>query len=161
MNAIDQTLYDAFGQRQIATVFGTLTQYRVILEVDPVFRKDPDILSKIYVTAAAQGTQFTADLKYSEKVTAIDPMTMASTVVADCTINYKVIGMGPGVGCTLTDDTEVQYKCTDVWNKDAERAVIWNSEEIGIKWPIPESEAVLSDKDRKHPRLAELGPQFL
>jgi multidrug efflux pump len=52
MNAIDQTLYDAFGQRQIATVFGTLTQYRVILEVDPAFRNDPDILSKIYVTAA-------------------------------------------------------------------------------------------------------------
>ena len=35
MNAIDQTLYDAFGQRQIATVFGPLTQYHVILEVDP------------------------------------------------------------------------------------------------------------------------------
>ncbi len=52
-NTIDQTLYDAFGQRQIATVFGTLTQYRVILEVDPAFRNDPDILSKIYVTAAA------------------------------------------------------------------------------------------------------------
>ncbi len=34
MDAIDQTLYDAFGQRQIATVFATLTQYHVILEVD-------------------------------------------------------------------------------------------------------------------------------
>jgi multidrug efflux pump len=53
MNAIDQTLYDAFGQRQIATVFGTLTQYRVILEVDPSIRKDPDILSKIYVNPAS------------------------------------------------------------------------------------------------------------
>jgi hydrophobe/amphiphile efflux-1 (HAE1) family protein len=53
MNTIDQTLYDAFGQRQIATVFGPLTQYHVILEVDPVLRGDPDILGKIYVTAAA------------------------------------------------------------------------------------------------------------
>jgi multidrug efflux pump len=53
MNAIDQTLYDAFGQRQIATVFGPLTQYHVILEVDPVLRGDPDILGKIYVTSAA------------------------------------------------------------------------------------------------------------
>jgi hydrophobe/amphiphile efflux-1 (HAE1) family protein len=53
MNAIDQTLYDAFGQRQIATVFGPLTQYRVILEVDPAFRRDADPLSKIYVTAFA------------------------------------------------------------------------------------------------------------
>jgi multidrug efflux pump subunit AcrB len=53
MNTIDQTLYDAFGQRQIATVFGPLTQYHVILEVDPVLRNDPDILGKIFVTAAA------------------------------------------------------------------------------------------------------------
>ena len=57
MDAIDQTLYDAFGQRQIATVFATLTQYHVILEVDPAFRSDPGILDKIYVTqAAAQET---------------------------------------------------------------------------------------------------------
>ncbi|HEY8334392.1 MAG TPA: efflux RND transporter permease subunit [Tardiphaga sp.] len=53
MNAIDQTLYDAFGQRQIATVFGPLTQYHVILEVDPALRGDPDILGKIYVTSSA------------------------------------------------------------------------------------------------------------
>jgi multidrug efflux pump len=53
MNTVDQTLYDAFGQRQIATVFGPLTQYHVILEVDPSLRDDPDILGKIYVTAAA------------------------------------------------------------------------------------------------------------
>jgi hydrophobe/amphiphile efflux-1 (HAE1) family protein len=53
MNTIDQTLYDAFGQRQIATVFGPLTQYHVILEVEPAQRSDPDILGKIYVTAAA------------------------------------------------------------------------------------------------------------
>jgi multidrug efflux pump len=53
LNTIDQTLYDAFGQRQIATVFGPLTQYHVILEVDPALRNDPDILGKIYLTAAA------------------------------------------------------------------------------------------------------------
>jgi len=57
MDAVDQVLYDAFGQRQIATVFATLTQYHVILEVDPAFRSDPGILDKIYVTpSAAQET---------------------------------------------------------------------------------------------------------
>jgi multidrug efflux pump len=53
MNTIDQTLYDAFGQRQIATVFGPLTQYHVILEVDPALRNSPDILDQIYITASA------------------------------------------------------------------------------------------------------------
>jgi len=56
LDAIDQTLYDAFGQRQIATVFGPLTQYHVILEVDPAFRDDPGILDKIYVNASAAQT---------------------------------------------------------------------------------------------------------
>jgi hydrophobe/amphiphile efflux-1 (HAE1) family protein len=49
MSAIDQTLYDAFGQRQIATVYTSLTQYHVVLEVEPEFRNDPAILDKIYV----------------------------------------------------------------------------------------------------------------
>ncbi len=61
MDAVDQTLYDAFGQRQIATVFATLTQYHVILEVDPAFRADPDILEKIYVTQAAAQETNSAD----------------------------------------------------------------------------------------------------
>lgn len=49
LDTIDQTLYDAFGQRQIATIFGPLTQYRVVLEVDPAFKADPGILDKIYL----------------------------------------------------------------------------------------------------------------
>jgi hydrophobe/amphiphile efflux-1 (HAE1) family protein len=49
MDAIDQTLYDAFGQRQIATIFSALSQYRVIIEIDPAFRGDPAVLDKIYV----------------------------------------------------------------------------------------------------------------
>jgi multidrug efflux pump len=53
MDDVDQTLYDAFGQRQIATVYSPLTQYHVILEVDPRYRNDPAVLSKIYVTAAS------------------------------------------------------------------------------------------------------------
>jgi multidrug efflux pump len=53
MNEIDQTLYDAFGQRQIATVYSPLTQYHVILEVDPRYRDDPAVLNKIYVTSGS------------------------------------------------------------------------------------------------------------
>ena len=51
MSDIDQTLYDAFGQRQITTVYAPLTQYHVILEVDGRYRNDPAVLNKIYVTA--------------------------------------------------------------------------------------------------------------
>ncbi len=52
MNVIDNTLYDAFGQRQIAMVYSPLTQYHVVLEADPSFRTDAAVLDRIYVTAA-------------------------------------------------------------------------------------------------------------
>ena len=61
MAAIDQTLYDAFGQRQIATVYSPLTQYHVILEIDPRYRDDPDVLSKIYVTPSSAQASSTGE----------------------------------------------------------------------------------------------------
>jgi hydrophobe/amphiphile efflux-1 (HAE1) family protein len=54
--AIDDTLYDAFGERQVATMFTQLNQYHVVLEVDPKFQQDPASLQQIYVksTTGAQ-----------------------------------------------------------------------------------------------------------
>jgi multidrug efflux pump len=54
--AIDDTLYDAFGQRQVSTIFTQLNQYHVILEVGPQFQDDPADLSHIYVKSVT-GTQ--------------------------------------------------------------------------------------------------------
>jgi multidrug efflux pump len=47
--AIDNTLYDAFGQRQVSTIFTQLNQYHVILEVLPSFAQTPDALKDIYI----------------------------------------------------------------------------------------------------------------
>jgi multidrug efflux pump len=54
--AIDDTLYDAFGQRQVSTIFTQLNQYHVVLEVGPQFQQDPTDLAHIYVKSIA-GTQ--------------------------------------------------------------------------------------------------------
>ena len=48
-SAIDNTLYDAFGQRLVSIMFTQLNQYHVVLEVDPKYRTDPDSLKSIYV----------------------------------------------------------------------------------------------------------------
>jgi multidrug efflux pump len=53
MQAINDTLYDAFGQRQVSTIYGQANQYRVILEAMPHYQRDPSALSKIYVAANA------------------------------------------------------------------------------------------------------------
>jgi multidrug efflux pump len=54
--AIDDILYDAFGQRQVSTIFTQLNQYHVVLEVSPQFQQDPDALKNIYVKSTG-GTQ--------------------------------------------------------------------------------------------------------
>ena len=53
---IDDALYNAFGQRQIATIFTQLNQYRVVLEVQPAFRQDPAALQQIYLRSPAGGS---------------------------------------------------------------------------------------------------------
>ena len=50
---IDNTLYDAFGQRQISTIFTQLNQYHVVMEVDPQFQQNPDSLKNIYVHSSS------------------------------------------------------------------------------------------------------------
>jgi multidrug efflux pump len=52
---IDDSLYDSFGQRQVATVFTQLNQYHVIMEVAPEFQTSPDNLRDIYLTTAGGG----------------------------------------------------------------------------------------------------------
>jgi multidrug efflux pump subunit AcrB len=47
--AIDDALYDAFGQRQVATIFTERNQYRVVLEVGSDFQQSPDALARVYV----------------------------------------------------------------------------------------------------------------
>ena len=49
MQAVADTLYDAFGQRQISTIFGQSNQYRVVLEADPGWQADPKVLSLLRV----------------------------------------------------------------------------------------------------------------
>src|ERR1039457_2471566 len=52
---IDDALYDAFGQRQVSTIFTELNQYRVILTVKPQFRQDPSGLQALYIRSGSGG----------------------------------------------------------------------------------------------------------
>jgi multidrug efflux pump len=53
LQSVNDTLNDAFGQRQISTIYGQANQYRVVLEALPEFQRDPTILSKLYVPGVA------------------------------------------------------------------------------------------------------------
>ena len=53
LQAVNDTLNDAFAQRQISTIYGQANQYRVVLEALPMYQRDPSILSKLYLPGAA------------------------------------------------------------------------------------------------------------
>ncbi len=52
VSLIDNTLYDAFGQRQVSTIYSAVNQYHVVMEVDPRYWQDPAILKDLYVSTA-------------------------------------------------------------------------------------------------------------
>jgi multidrug efflux pump len=54
-SGIDNTLYSAFGQRQVSTMYTQTNQYRVILEVDPKYQHDPKNLEDIYISTVVPG----------------------------------------------------------------------------------------------------------
>ncbi len=63
LSNIDNTLYDAFGQRQVSTIYNDMNQYHVVMEVDPAFWQDPETLKEVWISTsggALSGTQATA-----------------------------------------------------------------------------------------------------
>ena len=58
--------------------------------------------------------------------------------------------------CTLEDDTEVVYKTDAYYAPDHDCGIAHDDPAIGIDWPFPPSARILSDKDQKLPRLAEI-----
>jgi dTDP-4-dehydrorhamnose 3,5-epimerase len=61
---------------------------------------------------------------------------------------------------TLETDTEVQYKVTGYYDPEADRGLAWNDPALGIDWGLGGEDPVLSDKDTKHPVLADLPEYF-
>ncbi len=68
--AIDDALYDAFGQRQISTLFTQLNQYHVVLEALPAFQRNPSKLNDIYVRSVSGGAVPLSELTHFEMGTA-------------------------------------------------------------------------------------------
>jgi multidrug efflux pump len=66
---IDDTLYDAFGQRQVSTLFAPLNQYHVILEVAPAFQQNPDALKAIFVKSSTGQVPLSAITRFAPSTT--------------------------------------------------------------------------------------------
>ncbi len=73
--------------------------------------------------------------------------------------SMQVLWIPPGFGhgfLALADNTETQYKCSDYYNPESERCIIWNDKTLGIAWPIPPGfYPILSDKDKNGIRFKD------
>jgi dTDP-4-dehydrorhamnose 3,5-epimerase len=67
---------------------------------------------------------------------------------------FVPIGFAHGF-CTLEPDTEVAYKTSDFFSPEHDTGIAWDDEALAIAWPLDGLSPVLSDKDRKLPRLSE------
>ena len=84
-----------------------------------------------------------------------------SAVLSATTWNQLYVPSGFAHGfMTLEPDTEVIYKVSDYYAPDSDAGILWNDPALTIPWPLPEAEAVLSEKDRVQPRLADMTSPF-
>jgi dTDP-4-dehydrorhamnose 3,5-epimerase len=75
--------------------------------------------------------------------------------------NQLLIPVGFAHGfCTLTPDTDILYKVSQHYSPEHDKGVLWNDPDLGIDWPVEEDAAILSEKDRRLPRLRELPSYF-
>jgi dTDP-4-dehydrorhamnose 3,5-epimerase len=72
---------------------------------------------------------------------------------------FVPIGFAHGF-CTLEPDTEVLYKVSGYYSPEHDHGLAWDDPDLGIPWPVAPGEAILSDKDRRHPTLAGLPAYF-
>jgi dTDP-4-dehydrorhamnose 3,5-epimerase len=77
--------------------------------------------------------------------------------------NWCQLWVPPGFAhgyVTLEDDCEVIYKVTDYYAPECDRGIAWNDPDLAIDWRIPVTDVILSEKDKKQPRLSEAAPFF-
>jgi len=69
------------------------------------------------------------------------------------------IGFAHGL-VTLEPETEVFYKVSNFYSAEHDSGLMWNDPALGIDWQLDGADPILSDKDRRHPRLADLPHHF-
>jgi len=100
MKLIDQTLYDAFGQEQVTTIYTDSSQHKVILEVEPQFQNSPAALSHIYVTSAS-GAQVPLSA-VAHYVNTVEPLTVNHQgVFPAVTLSFN-LAQGVAIGQAVT-----------------------------------------------------------
>jgi multidrug efflux pump len=108
---IDNTLYDAYGQRQVSTIYNARNQYHVIMEVAPRYWQNPEVLNDVFVSTAggsANGTQTTNAVAGTVLgTTTTSTSSAAAAVAADAVRNQALNSIGNTGGGTASTGSAV------------------------------------------------------
>jgi len=90
---IDNTLYDAFGQRQVSTIYNALSQYHVVMEVAPRYWQDPEMLKQIYISTSGGTANGAASTNSTTTTTLATPSSTATTSALDTSDNTSALAL--------------------------------------------------------------------
>jgi dTDP-4-dehydrorhamnose 3,5-epimerase len=120
------------------------------------FQTDPFAQAKLLRCVAGAVFDVVVDIRRGSpaygKHVSIDllPETGSLFIPAGCAHGY----------CTTAPDTLIQYKVTAPYAPASEGGIAWDDPDLGIAWPVTTAAAVLSDRDRKWPRLSQMETPF-
>lgn len=121
------------------------------------FQRQPSQQSKLVRVAKGAIRDIAVDLRQGSPTFARH---VAVTLTSEgCEQLWIPAGFAHGF-CTLEDDTQVSYKIDRLYDPDADAGILWNDPELAISWPVAEANAILSDKDKIMPLLADIAPAF-
>jgi multidrug efflux pump len=125
LNAVDNTLYDAFGQRQVSTIYNALNQYHVVMEVAPRYWQDPSSMKGVFVSTSGanpNGTQSTnvSSASFSAASSTTSASSEAATVAADSARNLATNALAAsghssasaGAAVTTSQETMIPLAAT-------------------------------------------------
>jgi multidrug efflux pump len=107
-STIDSILYDAFGEREIATTYTPMNQYYVVMEVDPKYWQDPSGLKSVYATSSTGSTiPLAAFTRYAPSTAALT--VNHSSVFPSITLSFN-LAIGPSLGQAVNAINDMQTK---------------------------------------------------
>ncbi len=127
---VDNALYNGFGQRQVATIYGDLNQYKVIMEVAPRFRQSPEALKDIYVAARPAAGTVSANPALRDQATG-QALSTAATVMVPLTAIARFSENAKASSVNHQDGelaTTISYNLADGTTLDQAQAAVKQAE---------------------------------
>jgi dTDP-4-dehydrorhamnose 3,5-epimerase len=117
------------------------------------FQTDPYAQAKL--VRCTQGSMFDVAVDIRRGSPTFGKHAALTLSAGDGLLLFVPVGFAHGF-CTLEPDTVVQYKVSAPYAPGNDAGIAWDDPALGIDWPVKPAAAVLSDKDRRLPRLADL-----